>query len=630
MEEEFEAALQAAFGNLTSFGAFGGFTPPTSYEDVLQLTVGDYLDLLDLAEQALVDNRPIIQAQLNNPQFTANLPSEALSFFQSWAAGNTDFITEGFDLIRDELSGIPTSTLLVNVAPGSGGTGGGGGVTVTQEIEDAFADAVSRFTGFDWFNLDGLALSPTFRVDEDTGSWFSLGSEVPAFSGADLASLYALIGEAAGSAIIAHFNAQTALIQQLVNDGATAVDFAAAEAAVEAAAGTALQNLQGYGETLFNAANPNYLQIEASAYAEYLAVINAVTSELPSLASDLSALMFGSRNSDPTFVVDVDGALDGTDEGDWVHLNDLANTFDGGVGQDIVLAYDGNDTLTGGADDDILMGGDGNGDTAVYSGLQSGYTARISADGTVEIEDRTADRDGTDILTGIETLQFGESTTFNLGKQVGIASLSEEEIASFVELYIAYFNRAPDAIGLNFWGSAFANGVSLEEIASQFLNQPETQATYPDGLSNLEFATQVYGNVLGRTPDGGGLTFWVNALDSGGVTRDTFILNVLEGAKVDLPDGSSQEDIDLQIGDRAYLAEKTEVGEYFAIINGLSNVEEATAVMDLFIRDGATSQSDAFTATDEALASALSNDGAEFLIQLVGVIEDPTGPDLAV
>ena len=79
----------------------------------------------------------------------------------------------------------------------------------------------------------------------------------------------------------------------------------------------------------------------------------------------------------------------------------------------------------------------------------------------------------------------------------------------------------------NFWGSAFANGFSLEEIASLFLEQPETAATYPDTLSNLEFATQVYNNVLGRAPDDDGLNFWVGGLDSGLVTRDQFILEAL-------------------------------------------------------------------------------------------------------
>ncbi|MCR9168008.1 MAG: DUF4214 domain-containing protein [Rhodobacteraceae bacterium] len=231
--------------------------------------------------------------------------------------------------------------------------------------------------------------------------------------------------------------------------------------------------------------------------------------------------------------------------------------------------------------------------------------------------------EGTDQLSEIETLSFGDNSAFNLADQVGIASLSAEEIATFVELYIAYFNRAPDAEGLNFWGSAFANGYSLETIATLFLGQSETQQTYPDTLSNLDFATQVYNNVLGRDPDQGGLEFWVNLLDGGGVTRDQFILEALRGAKVTAPEGSTPEEIALRLGDVQYLADKTDIGTYFAVIRGLSDLNEADSVMDLFIRGDQSSINDAFEATNTIYNAALAADGGDFLIQLVGIVDDP-------
>lgn len=335
----------------------------------------------------------------------------------------------------------------------------------------------------------------------------------------------------------------------------------------------------------------------------------------------MNQLILGSRNSDPTFVVNLEGNVDGSDEGDWFYLNDLANTFNGGLGQDILFGFGGDDRFTGGADDDALFGGDGTGDTAVYSGPQAGFTVQIERDGVTVIDRSGAE--GTDALSEIEFLSFGDAADFNLATQVGIASLSAEEIATFVELYIAYFNRAPDAEGLNFWGSAFANGFSLESIATLFLDQAETRAAYPDSLSNLDFATQVYNNMLGRTPDQDGLDFWADALDSGGVTRDQFILEVLRGAKADPDSSASQEFIDLQLGDRAYLSDKTDIGTYFAVIRGLSDVTEADSVMDLFIRGDQSSINAAFEATNTIYNAALAADGGDFLIQLVGIVDDP-------
>ncbi|OSQ51740.1 DUF4214 domain-containing protein [Marivita geojedonensis] len=407
----------------------------------------------------------------------------------------------------------------------------------------------------------------------------------------------------------------------MIDQGTSPAAFAQAEAAVESASASAIEALQGFGQTLTTSQDVDLSSFEALALAQYQSVISAVAAALPDLEAALSQLVIGSRNSDPTFVVNLEGDVNGSDEGDWFYLNDEDNTFDGGIGQDVVFAFGGNDRLTGGADDDTLFGGEGNGDTAVYSGPQGRYTLQISADG-VSVIDR-AGTDGTDKLNEIELLSFSDNAEFNLANQVGIASLSPEDIATFVELYIAYFNRAPDAEGLNFWGSAFANGFSLEAIATLFLDQPETRATYPDTLTNLEFATQVYNIVLGRTPDQDGLDFWAGALDGGGVTRDQFILEVLRGAKAEPPAGATQDFIDLQLGDRAYLSDKTDIGTYFAVIRGLSDVSEADAVMTLFVRGDQSSIDAAFNATNQAYNEAVAADSGDMLIQLVGVVDDP-------
>jgi Ca2+-binding RTX toxin-like protein len=77
----------------------------------------------------------------------------------------------------------------------------------------------------------------------------------------------------------------------------------------------------------------------------------------------------------------------------------------------------GNDTLTGGAGDDTLIGGAGT-DIAVFSGAQATYSI-ATAGGIVSIKDNapsTDGNDGTDIVSGIEKVQFKG------GVQAGITS----------------------------------------------------------------------------------------------------------------------------------------------------------------------------------------------------------------
>ena len=301
------------------------------------------------------------------------------------------------------------------------------------------------------------------------------------------------------------------------------------------------------------------------------------------------------------------------------------DSFFASTSDDIILAGPGNDSAIANDGNDRIDLGEGV-DTVAFSGDQASYTLTVSPTATT-LTDRRADGSGTDTLLNVEYLDFGGTIGvgddgFGLFQQVGIASLGATDLENFVELYIAYFNRAPDAEGLGFWGTAFANGFSLETIAGLFIDQDETRATYPDTLSNADFAAAVYNNALGRLPDQSGFDFWAGALDSGGVSQDQFILQVLRGAKVDPQAGATQEFIDQQLLDRQYLADKTDIGAYFSVHKGMSNVADASAAMALF--DGsAASIAAAVNVIDGFYADALNADTGAFLIQVVGVIDDP-------
>src|SRR5207237_5920226 len=75
--------------------------------------------------------------------------------------------------------------------------------------------------------------------------------------------------------------------------------------------------------------------------------------------------------------------------------------------------------------------------------------------------------------------------------------------APVVRLYFAYFLRIPDYDGLNFWMAQFRSGTSLQAISNNFAASPEFNNRY-GSLTNSQFVTLVYNNVLGRAPDSGG------------------------------------------------------------------------------------------------------------------------------
>lgn len=287
--------------------------------------------------------------------------------------------------------------------------------------------------------------------------------------------------------------------------------------------------------------------------------------------------------------------------------------FVGASSDDLLVGTNGDDVLIGGTGDDSIDGADGV-DTAQFSGEQNSYTVQLSSNSVV-VDDRRDFGYGRDELLSVERLEFIEdesSSPLNLSVFGGATSLSQTDFESFIELYIAYFNRSPDALGLNFWGTAFADGTTLEQMASLFVDQDETRETYPDGTSNTDFVTSVYDNVLGRIPDQAGFNFWIDMLNRSevtGVTRDQFILEVLRG----VPDGSS---------DRAFLDNKVDIGAYFAVHRGMSDVNNASASMALY--DGSRASIDqAMAAIDSFYQEALDANNGEFLMQVVGVLDNP-------
>jgi len=95
---------------------------------------------------------------------------------------------------------------------------------------------------------------------------------------------------------------------------------------------------------------------------------------------------------------------------------------------------------------------------------------------------------------------------------------------SIVRLYSAYFLRAPDEGGFDFWLDVSSNGTwSLPRMSAHFSQSAEFLDTY-GSISDSDFINLIYINVLGRAADQGGLDFWLGRMATEGLDRGTVML----------------------------------------------------------------------------------------------------------
>ncbi len=143
---------------------------------------------------------------------------------------------------------------------------------------------------------------------------------------------------------------------------------------------------------------------------------------------------------------------------------------------------------------------------------------------------------------------------------------------SLAELYVSFFNRAPDSAGLAYWVDQFDKGaLSLEDISKNWMSeQAEGLAKYPVALTDTDFITQIYQATLGRSPDAEGLAYWQDQLTNNSVGRDVFLAAVINGAKAN---SSAQ-----GVLDAATLSNKATAGVVFAD-KGLNDLTLAAQVV---------------------------------------------------
>lgn len=176
-----------------------------------------------------------------------------------------------------------------------------------------------------------------------------------------------------------------------------------------------------------------------------------------------------------------------------------------------------------------------------------------------------------------ELFPNGATVAPELPNNSGVPAATDTTKA-LVELYIGYFNRAPEFGGLKTWEGEIHNkissGLSFDDALAHVSNQfwPAASVTYShltgysETMTTNAFVTKVYANVLGRPDaaltDQAGINHWVNALDSGAIkSRGDFMVAIEKGAH-DYIKANPNDPVSIHVD--AYLANRTDVGLFFA------------------------------------------------------------------
>ena len=213
-------------------------------------------------------------------------------------------------------------------------------------------------------------------------------------------------------------------------------------------------------------------------------------------------------------------AIKGGSFNDSLFGNDIDNTMDGNGGDDAIFGYLGNDTLRGGFGEDSLYGNEGDdsiyaryGSDSIYGG--SGidiviYESTINKHIIVNTDSTNwtineLENTSIDTLKNIERVRFSDKT---VALDISVGAVG----GSCYRMYKAAFNRTPDEGGLGYWIGQMDLGKTLMEVSAGFIDSDEFRASYGTNPTNGEFLTKVYNNVLGRDPDSGGYDWWVDQL----------------------------------------------------------------------------------------------------------------------
>ena len=210
---------------------------------------------------------------------------------------------------------------------------------------------------------------------------------------------------------------------------------------------------------------------------------------------------------------------------------------------------------------------------------------------------------------------------------MAVTFITQAQRDSLIELYVGYFNRAPEATGLNYWANEFLTGLNsgkteaatLTGIADQFYSAGIQYNIFSAAQPVEAFITAAYSNVLGRsTVDAAGMAYWKDLLTPDAVTgvvdlsRGQFVQRLIAEAKA----VAAADPAYTWVG--TYLTNRVAVGNYFADnsanLTGAAAIAAGSAIMGVVTPATAQAGQTAAAAVTAAQSSGTVTSGQAFTL----------------
>jgi len=134
-----------------------------------------------------------------------------------------------------------------------------------------------------------------------------------------------------------------------------------------------------------------------------------------------------------------------------------------------------------------------------------------------------------------------------------------------MELVIAAYGRVLAQGGLDHYSNLLENSVmSEDEIRDEMMSNTEASIRYPSGLENSAVVSQVFNNILGRTPAQSGIDFYSGRLHDG-LSTSSLVKEILNDARSN--DGADKMQLDNKLAISEYYLGKTK-------LNPTANIEQ--------------------------------------------------------
>lgn len=149
--------------------------------------------------------------------------------------------------------------------------------------------------------------------------------------------------------------------------------------------------------------------------------------------------------------------------------------------------------------------------------------------------------------------EYTDSTPGVPDVELAFPGVSHLQLDLLVSAYVAAFGRAPEYDGLAWWANEIARinregGDGIREIGEAFYRAGAGHGENGTDMSNADYVTYTYVNVLGRAPETAGHQYWTARLDEG-TPRGEMIVEFVAAA---------------QNGDRSYLDARLDVAKFVA------------------------------------------------------------------